>query len=47
MSTTIIIFPSGTTLNTNPHILFSGGTGNPYTIEMTTTGELLFSQEQL
>jgi len=45
MSRTVIIYPSGTTANTNPHILFSGGTGATYTIEMTTDGELLFSQD--
>jgi len=45
MATTVIVYPSGTTANTNPHVLFSGGTGTTYTIEMTTTGELLFSQD--
>jgi hypothetical protein len=47
MSTTIIVYPSGTTSNSNPHILFSGGTGSTYTIEMTTTGEILVSKEEL
>ena len=45
MATTVIVYPSGTTSNSNPHVLFSGGTGATYTIEMTTTGELLFCQE--
>jgi len=45
MATTVIVYPSGTTENTNPHVLFSGGTGATYTIEMTTSGELLFSQD--
>ena len=45
MATTVIVYPSGTTSNSNPHVLFSGGTGATYTIEMTTTGELLFSQD--
>jgi hypothetical protein len=45
MAKTIIVYPSGTTANTNPHVLFSGSTGVTYMIEMTTTGELLFSQE--
>ena len=45
MATTVIVYPSGTTSNTNPHVLFSGGTGATYTIEMTTTGELKFCQD--
>lgn len=45
MATTVIVYPSGTTSNSNPHVLFSGGTGATYTMEMTTTGELLFSQD--
>jgi len=45
MAKTIIVYPTGTTSNTNPHVLFSGGTGSTYTIEMTVNGELLFSQE--
>lgn len=45
MAKTIIVYPKGNTNNTNPHVLFSGGTGSTYTIEMTTTGELLFSKE--
>ena len=45
MATTVIVYPSGTTSNSNPHVLFSGGTGATYTIEMTTSGELLFSQD--
>lgn len=42
MATTVIVYPSGTTSNSNPHILFSGGTGSTYTIEMTDDGELKF-----
>ena len=45
MSKTVIIYPSGTTENSNPHVLFSGGTGATYTIEMTTDGLLKFCQE--
>ena len=37
----IIIYPTGSTLNTNPHIIFSG-TGVDYTIEIDTTGDLIF-----
>lgn len=45
MAKTVIVYPSGTTENSNPHVLFSGGSGTTFTIEMTTTGELLFSQD--
>lgn len=37
----IIIYPTGSTLNTNPHIIFSG-TGVDYTIEIDTAGDLVF-----
>ena len=37
----IIIYPTGSTLNTNPHIIFSGS-GINYTIEIDTAGDLVF-----
>ena len=38
----IIIFPTGSTTNTNPHIIFTGSGSNDYTIEIDTVGDLIF-----
>ena len=37
----IIIYPTGSTSNTNPHIIFSGS-GNSYAIEIDNSGDLIF-----
>jgi hypothetical protein len=44
MAQDIIIYPSGTTTNTNPHIIFSGSNSN-YIMEITTDGYLDISIE--
>ena len=44
MAQDVIIYPSGTTTNTNPHVLFSGD-NSTYIIEMTTDGYIDISHE--
>lgn len=44
MAQDVIIYPSGTTTNTNPHVVFSGASSS-YIIEMTTDGYIDISVE--